>query len=35
MKEQTRNTEVQLNEEEIGTLPEKQNQNNSKHDQKP
>ena len=24
MKEQTRNTEVQINEEEIGTLPEKE-----------
>ena len=35
MKEQTRNTEVQINEEEISTLPEKQNQNNSKDDQKP
>ena len=36
MKEQTRNTEVQINEEEIGKLPEKQNQNNdSKDDQKP
>ena len=35
MKEQTRNTEVQINEEEIGKLPEKQNQNNdSKDDQK-
>ena len=35
MKEQTRNTEVQINEEKISTLPEKQNQNNSKDDQKP
>ena len=36
MKEQTRNTEVQINEEEIGKLPEKKNQNNdSKNDQKP
>ena len=36
MKEQNRNTEVQINEEEIGKLPEKQNQNNdSKDDQKP
>ena len=35
MKEQTRNTEVQINEEEIGKLPEKKkNQNNdSKDDQ--
>ena len=36
MKEQTRNTEVQINEEEISKLPEKKNQNNdSKDDQKP
>ena len=36
MKEQTRNTEVQINEEEIGKLPEKRIQNNdSKDDQKP
>ena len=36
MKEQTRDTEVQINEEEIGKLPEKKNQNNdSKNDQKP
>ena len=36
MKEQTRNTEVQINEEEIGKLPEKKNQNNDiKNDQKP
>jgi len=27
IKEQTRNTEVQINEEEIGKLPEKHNQN--------
>ena len=36
MKEQTRNTEVQINEEEIGKLPEKRIWNNeSKDDQKP
>ena len=36
MKEQTKNTEAQINEEEIGKLPEKKNQNNdSKNDQKP
>ena len=36
MKEQTRNTEVQINEEEIGKLPEKKNQNNdSKYHQTP
>ena len=36
MKEQIRNTVVQINEEEIGKLPEKKNQNNdSKEDQKP
>ena len=36
MKEQTRNTEVPKNEEEIGKLPEKIIQNNdSKDDQKP
>ena len=36
MKEQTRNTEVQINEEEIGKLSKTQNQNNdSKDDQKP
>ena len=36
MKEQTRNTEVQINEEEIGKVPEKKYQNNdSKEDQKP
>ena len=35
MKEQSRNTEVQINEEEIGKLPEKRIQNNdSKDDQK-
>ena len=36
MKEQTRNTKVQINEEEIGKLPEKRIQNkNRKDDQKP
>ena len=36
IKEETRNTEVQINEEEIGKLPEKNIQNNdSKDDQKP
>ena len=36
MKGQTRNTEVQINEEETGTLPEKRIQNNgSRDDQKP
>ena len=36
MKEQTRNMEGQINEEEIGKLPEKRIQNNdSKNDQKP
>ena len=36
IKKQTRNTEVQINEEEIGKLPEKNIQNNdSKDDQKP
>ena len=37
MKEQTRNTEVQINEEEIGKLPEKKKfqNNDSKDDQKP
>ena len=36
MKEQTRNTEVQMNEEEIGKLPEKRIENNdSKYGQKP
>ena len=35
MKEQIRNTEVQINEEEIGKLPEKSVQNNdSKYDLK-
>ena len=35
MKERTRNTEVQINEEEIGKVPEKRIQNNnSKDDQK-
>ena len=32
MKKQTRNTEVQINEEEIGNLPEKIIQNDSKVD---
>ena len=36
MKEHRRNTEIQINEEEIGKLPEKIIQNNdSKDDQKP
>ena len=36
MKEETRNTEVKINEEKIGKLPEKKIQNNdSKDDQKP
>ena len=36
MKEQTRSTEVQINEEEIGKLPDKRIQNNdSNDDQKP
>ena len=35
MKEQTRNTEVQINEEEIGKLYEKKIQNHDKDDQKP
>jgi len=36
MKEQNRNTEVQINEEEIGKLPEKRTHNNdSKDDKKP
>ena len=36
MKKQTRNTVAQINEEEIGKLPEKRIQNNdSKDDQKP
>ena len=32
MKEQTRNTEVQINEEEIGRIPEKKNENNDRKD---
>ena len=32
---QTRNTEVQINEEEIGKLPEKIQNNDRKDDQKP
>ena len=35
MKEQTRNTEVQINQEGIGKLPEKEFSNDSKDDQKP
>ena len=36
VKEQTRNSEVQINEEEIGKLPEKKIQNNDgEDDQKP
>ena len=36
MKKQTRNTEVQINEEEIGKLSEKRIENNdSQNDQKP
>ena len=35
MKEQTRNTEVQISEEEIGKLPEKIQNTDSKDDQKP
>ena len=35
MKEQTRNTEVQINEEEIGKLPKRIQSNDSKDDQKP
>ena len=36
IKEHTRNTEIQINEEEIGKLSGKKNQNNdSKDDQKP
>ena len=35
MKEQTRNTEVQINEEEIGKIPLKNQNNDSKDDQKP
>ena len=34
MKEQTRNTEVQINEQEIGKLPEKNQYNYSKDDKK-
>ena len=34
MKEQTRNTKVQINEEEMGKLPEKRFQNNDSKDQK-
>ena len=32
MKEQIRNTEVQINEEEIGRIPEKKNENNDRKD---
>ena len=35
MKELTRNTEVQINEEEIGKLPKKEFRKMSKDDQKP
>ena len=35
MKEQTRKTPVQVNEEEIGKLPEKIQNNDSEDDQKP
>ena len=35
IREQTGNTEVQINEEEIGKLPEKRIQNNDNNDQKP
>jgi len=35
MKEQTRNTEVQINEQKLGKLPEKEFSNDSKDDQKP
>ena len=35
MKKQTRNTEVQINEEEIGKLPGKDQNDDSKDDQKP
>ena len=35
MKEQTRNTEVQISEKEIGKLPVKEFKNDSKHGQKP
>ena len=34
MKEQTRNKEVQINEEEIGNISEKRIQNNDSKDQK-
>ena len=35
VKEQTRNIEVQINEEELGKLPEKEFSNDNKDDQKP
>ena len=35
MKEQTRNTEAQINEEERGKLPEKEFRKMNKNDQKP
>ena len=35
MKEQTRNTDIQINEEEIGKLPGKDQNDDSKGDQKP
>ena len=35
MKKQTRNTEVQINEDEIGKLPGKDQNNDSTDDQKP
>ena len=35
IKEHTRNTEIQINEEEIGKLPEKEFRKMSKDDQKP
>ena len=35
MKEQTRNTEVQINEEEISKPPEKIHNNDNRDDQKP
>ena len=35
MKKQTRNTEVQINEEQIDKLPEKEFRSDSKDDQKP
>ena len=34
MKDQTRNTEIQINEEEIGNISEKRIQNNDSKDQK-